>query len=254
MKADRPYLGQEEQMTAAKSKVKVCPVCEAGPGQFHKEGCDNERCAKCGTQRVSCEPMRGCDGVYQPERIAWSGREPGEAECEQYGYYSKIVPEKGWVACDKDDPDAQPDLNRLIMECVWDRQQKRYVKPDKTKLTAQVVERITVDCLFRDDEDTADAVMVSGITRQYGFHPKRLAEHKPEIVQLLSQLDPKFHQTEGGHSFMYACVTKNGDHWGEQPDAENLLCLGLAVGKIDMMPRQFWTLLPGNVPYFFVKP
>ena len=55
-------------------------------------------------------------------------------------------------------------------------------------LEPSTVTNLTAYCLFKDGESTDDAVMVEGITRNFGFHPGRLAEKKPEIVELLNEL------------------------------------------------------------------
>lgn len=82
--------------------VRPCPDCSAEPGQEHMDGCDVERCAACGGQAISC----GCDkSEYSGlPRLKWEGRWPGEAECEEFGW----------------------DLNRLVTEGVWDRENGRF--------------------------------------------------------------------------------------------------------------------------------
>jgi hypothetical protein len=55
-------------------------------------------------------------------------------------------------------------------------------------------------------------------------------------------------------SFLNACVDKHGNHWGEHPSVEQLLVLGVAIGKIEYcLPREYWRALPGGVPYFMIK-
>jgi hypothetical protein len=36
----------------------------------------------------------------------------------------------GYIPCGPDDPGAGPDLNRLVMEAVWDRRRKRFVRKE----------------------------------------------------------------------------------------------------------------------------
>lgn len=105
-----------------------CPDCNTEPGHYHVLGCDVERCPICGGQFISCD----CTELEQSpeEAIKWTGKWPGVAECQEFGWYCKWVPSDGWVECSADDLDASPDLNRLSMEARWDKAQKRYVKVD----------------------------------------------------------------------------------------------------------------------------
>jgi hypothetical protein len=43
------------------------------------------------------------------------------------GWYSRMVPGKGWIPCEKDDPGASEDLNRLRVHAVWDADKQRFV-------------------------------------------------------------------------------------------------------------------------------
>lgn len=130
----------------------------------------------------------------------------------------------------------------------------------KEKLTAKLVSTIFMDCLFTDKEMapgtdvTSKAIMAEGVTTDVGFHPDRLNDWKPRIVDLLDQIPENFHEdTGGGWSFLNACVDRNGDQWGEQMHVQELLLLGLAIGRIKYcLPKQYWSTLPGGVPYFMV--
>jgi hypothetical protein len=102
-----------------------CPDCGARPGSRHQPDCDVERCPSCGGQRISCD----CPDHLKTPRLAWTGEWPGEAECHEFGWYSRRIPGVvGWVPCGKDDPGAGPDLNRLHTEARWDRQAGRFVR------------------------------------------------------------------------------------------------------------------------------
>lgn len=99
-----------------------CPDCAVKPGEFHQLGCDVARCADTGIQRLanSCRTT-SCN-------TRWSGIWPGILECQEYGWYAKWSLETGWVRCDKDDPQGGEDLNRLHVECNWDRALQRMVR------------------------------------------------------------------------------------------------------------------------------
>ncbi|PSL51377.1 hypothetical protein B0I31_1216 [Saccharothrix carnea] len=75
-----------------------CPDCEVATGQPHVEGCDVARCLRTGLQRLSCEHEHDCG------KDTWSGRWPGEVDCERFGWM--IGP-------------GLPDLNRLLTEATW---------------------------------------------------------------------------------------------------------------------------------------
>jgi hypothetical protein len=104
--------------------LRACGDCGAKPGQPHTDGCDVARCLQTGLQRLSCGEDHDCG------HEVWTGRWPGEAECQEFGWWSVFDCARGWMRCDRDTPGAGPDLNRLIGsgEAVWDREQQRWVK------------------------------------------------------------------------------------------------------------------------------
>jgi hypothetical protein len=63
--------------------------------------------------------------------MPWTGEWPGERECREFGWWTKPNPAgPGYVPCGPDDPEAEPDLNRLLKETVWDRRQKRFLRKE----------------------------------------------------------------------------------------------------------------------------
>lgn len=112
-----------------------CYDCGVEAGQRHKGGCDIARCLYTGQQRLACNGRHDCGND------AWTGVWPGEAECIEFGWYSKWVDDAGklieppdylqrrghWVETTADDPDGSPDLNRLEEEARWDRKAERWV-------------------------------------------------------------------------------------------------------------------------------
>lgn len=130
------------------------------------------------------------------------------------------------------------------------------------ELTSQNVETVFMQCLFDEDVDTSNSKPVQGITMKVEFDPIQLRKNLDKIEQLLSQLPDEFYlKTEdrpnagGGYSFLNLCSDKNGNLWtGLQTNCDKLLCLGLAIDKAQiLLPREFWNMFPGGVPYICIK-
>jgi hypothetical protein len=102
-----------------------CPGCGVPPGGMHVAECEVEPCPACGWQRLSC----GCGReIRHDERMPWTGLLPGAAECREYGLWSKLAPDKGWVPCSSGEAGAYEDVNRLVAESQWDREKRRWVR------------------------------------------------------------------------------------------------------------------------------
>lgn len=124
-----------------------------------------------------------------------------------------------------------------------------------TKLNAERVREIFVDCLFREGEDNSNHVEVEGITRTDWFHPDRLEGHKVEIEAMLNELPSEFKRSGGGGwSFLKACFDKHGNHWAEHRSMEKLFQLGIAIGAAEyLMQKDVWGALPGGMPYYIIN-
>jgi len=128
------------------------------------------------------------------------------------------------------------------------------------ELTANNVREIVEFCLYKKEENVEkgkipkEAIAVEGVVNSFGFHPKRIDEKVEDIVSMLHELPVKFMQDEGGGwSFLNAFETKNGVHWGEHINIDELICLGIAIRKVKFsLPREMWKALPGGMPYFVV--
>jgi len=122
------------------------------------------------------------------------------------------------------------------------------------ELTAANVNDVFMDCLFREGEDTSEAIMIEGIVNTFGFHPRRLKSHFSSISALLDHLPDSFHEGKGGGmSFLNACQDDKGKQWGEHRNMEQLMCLGIAVNRAKYCTtRDMWPVFPGGVPYFTV--
>lgn len=123
------------------------------------------------------------------------------------------------------------------------------------KLTAKNVDQVITDCLFKEGEEPVDPVIAEGVVRKFGFHKERLESHKQDIKELLDCLPEAFKVDGGGGgmSFLNACMTKDGEQWGEHVDIEGLLALGIATKQAKiLLPKDMWKILPGGMPYFAV--
>jgi hypothetical protein len=125
------------------------------------------------------------------------------------------------------------------------------------QLTAAAVQAIFEDCMFKEGEPTDHYIPVIGVVTNLGFHPERTPANKEKIVSLLHELPKDFLSSElgggGGTSFLQAPFDKDNVQWGEQMNAEQLLCLGMAVkAVIETLPKSMRKALPGGVPYYTV--
>lgn len=120
-----------------------------------------------------------------------------------------------------------------------------------SKLTSDRVLETMKACLFEDGESIDAAIKADGIVNTFAFHPKRIEEQKAVIKEMLDELPDSFKE---GMSFLNACITKDGDHWGEHRNMAQLFALGQAAGYVKLlMPRALWQCLPGGMPYFIVN-
>ena len=124
-----------------------------------------------------------------------------------------------------------------------------------TKLTAENVQNTFFSTLFEEDEPHENYISVDGLVRRVCFHPERLESQRETLKEYLMQLPHEFREKEGGGwSFIYSTTTADGELWGEQYNAEQLIMMGIGLGLVEYaMPREFWKLLPGGVPYIVIK-
>lgn len=123
------------------------------------------------------------------------------------------------------------------------------------KLTAAAVAKLFEACEFKDSDLPRKRIVVEGIIAKRAMHRGRLQAHQAEIMALLAELPEQFRRTVGGGwSFLNACEDRRGNQWtGMQSIMEQLVMLGLGIGKVEfMLPRERWGVFPGRVPYFMI--
>jgi len=94
-----------------------------------------------------------------------------------------------------------------------------------------------------------DFYLVQGMMMRFALHKQRLELHRPIVTYWLSLL----HQTfkDNGWTFLQVPFLADGTQWGEQPDADILMVLGMGLDLVaPLLPRALDSSLVGGVPYF----
>jgi len=86
-----------------------CHGCGAAIGEQHDRVCDVPRCRATGLQWDSCDHKSPSPVPHEPD--VWTGRWPGEEDCERLGWFARLEPGRGWVPCDRD---AVPAENHVL--------------------------------------------------------------------------------------------------------------------------------------------
>lgn len=122
-----------------------------------------------------------------------------------------------------------------------------------TLLTAEVVEKLFELVGAVETDDMTETVQVAGVVHTFRVSRERLNESRDLVVELLRQLPDEFLKPDGGWSFLCAAERADGVQWGEHRQVEMLLVLGEALELVDcLLPRDFWPMLPGGMPYYRV--
>jgi hypothetical protein len=104
-----------------------CPDCGVTIGAAHEDACDVARCLWTGRQRLACPGGHACG------QDIWTGEWPGDQAARAFGWFVRWDGRpseggRGWVRTTAEDPDAEPDLNRLVTDARWDRSARRWVQ------------------------------------------------------------------------------------------------------------------------------
>lgn len=123
-------------------------------------------------------------------------------------------------------------------------------------ITPDQVEAVFSDSLAAT-QDGPLVVVVHGIMHAYALDRVKLKQHRDEIFAMLREMQPQFHQDEGGGwSFLNLCEDRHGDLWtGEHWTMEKLICLGMGLEVVWLAPseREGWGILPGGMPYVVIS-
>lgn len=162
-----------------------------------------------------------------------------------------------------------PGVERYIAESgrmdpeTIERAERELTRGDDRGLTSWKVQRMALDCTSEPGEA---GLIVEGVLRTFSFRPDRIEGHRAYIGAALAELPHQFRSGElgggGGWTFLNACGRHpytddnagRAELWtGLQSLVETLIALGIAAGKAHwLMPREFWSMMPGGVPYVVV--
>lgn len=128
---------------------------------------------------------------------------------------------------------------------------------------ADRIVELVESCLFTADEvrrhEQDDAIVITGVTFQFVFHPDRVRGVREELEELVRVIvkDEFFEEGGGGWSISQLCEARDGTLWtGMHGTVEGFVCLSIAAGLAHYCaPRSAWAKLPGGLPYVvFRKP
>lgn len=113
---------------------------------------------------------------------------------------------------------------------------------------AQTIHDAFMDCLCKSEDKNPDNQMViEGITCKFALNPTRLETKRELVQQCINNLPTQFKE---GYTFMAMPMTKSGAQWGEQANAQELLVMALGLNLMKYcFPKEYWSILPGGVPY-----
>jgi len=56
----------------------------------------------------------------------FKGDYPGATEAIERNWFVRLIEGKGWVSCASNEPQAMPDLNRVMIELKWNTQSEKF--------------------------------------------------------------------------------------------------------------------------------
>lgn len=125
-----------------------------------------------------------------------------------------------------------------------------------TETSAVELSPAAVEALFLACESpVGEGVEVEGVAHTAWFRPDIIEALHGVIRSLLVQLPEQFMESDGGGwSFLNACQNRADEQWtGLHSVMEELFMLGMAAGYVTcQLPREFWSVLPGGMPYYVV--
>ena len=123
-------------------------------------------------------------------------------------------------------------------------------------LDAKEIHEVFMDCFYEDEEiDQAELeggemtplLKLEGCMVNVGFDPARVQKNQEKIEAFLNEVPNIFYT---GANFTMLYMDKDGNHWGEHKNCDELLILGLAIDRFHyLLPREVWKALPGGMPY-----
>lgn len=127
-------------------------------------------------------------------------------------------------------------------------------------IKSERVTEIFMNCLFTDEEMEVNPTPEKftpayGVITNVGFHPERIEQSREEVCKILQNFSDEFYSDKGqGFTFLKFVLTKDGTQWTDlHRVADQLICLGSALGVITLTPEEFNVVAPGGVPYVTIN-
>lgn len=130
-------------------------------------------------------------------------------------------------------------------------------------ISAERIREIVVNSLLSENElddvksgkkDYVGIVAISISGKSLVFIKDKIMKFKDEVKAYLNLLPDEFKDEKGGgYTFLNSVVDKNGNQWGGQASADELFCLGTALGLSKYIGSGLMLMaFPGHVPYVTV--
>lgn len=104
------------------------------------------------------------------------------------------------------------------------------------------------------DKPPEGSVCIVGIIHDYAFQPDRVVANREKVIALIREIctDEFLKSKGGGWSFLNLCMTRDGRHWGEHYNCEQLYAIAAANGLAGYtLPQKMWSMFPGGMPYMW---
>lgn len=118
-----------------------CPDqdCPATIGQRHGTECSIAICLDSGIQRKLCTVDTAADRTHGCGEQRWTGYPPGSVEAAAHGLWVRPAtaddqPHTGWIPCEPGEPDAVPDLDRVMRAGQWNRARQVWELPESSEV------------------------------------------------------------------------------------------------------------------------
>ena len=129
---------------------------------------------------------------------------------------------------------------------------------ERKVINSDRVLKVFEECLIGSSKSSEGepTIQVEGVQCIFTFSSPKLESYRKLITGWLSLLPHTFRRSGGGGwSFLQACCQEDGVQWtGFHQSMDQLFCLGMGLDLVkNQLPRNFWSSLPGGMPYYVIE-